>query len=134
MIRVGRLVTLVALLQPAACQEDIAFPTAEEPTSLVRGETREVDLRFMRFDVEGFEKPHSLDDIRRMPRRVLEDIWLLDLELGPLVENSLQQLRALPDAEVDALPLAAQNMHGLLTLTPDSIDLEGTNLEDLGDH
>lgn len=114
------------------CDEGLAFPEPVDPTTLTQGEFREVELRFMRLDVTGFEKTNRLEDLRRMPRRILEEIWLFDLELGPLMLRSLEQLRGLPAAEVDQLPQAARNMHGLLTLTPDSIELEGTNLEELG--
>lgn len=115
----------------AGCGEDTATLEEDPPATLEVGESRPAELRYLRFDVRGFEQAHTLEDLRAMPRRVLEDIWLLDLDVTPLVSNSLEQLRSLPPAEVDALPTSAQNMQRLLTLTPDNIRLEGTNLEAL---
>ena len=102
-----------------------------EPDMLAVSESRDAELRFLRFDVQGFEKANTLADLKAMPRRVLEDIWLLDLDITPLLTNSLEQLRTLPDAEVQKLDPASRNMHRLLTMTPDNVTLDGTNLEEL---
>lgn len=121
---------LLCLLPAAACSEDsIATPT--DPTALAPGESREVDLRYLRFDVKGFAKTNTLEQLRAMPRRVLQDVWLLDLDARPLMVNALQALKDLPDEEVAALSPAAQNMRRLVLMTPDNAELEGTNLEEL---
>lgn len=125
------LATLSVLLLASACAEPQVDLDDDVPEQMEVGERRVVDVRFLRFDVEGFQQEDSLQDLREMPRRVLDDIWLLDLDISPLMVNSLQQLRALPPEDVDALPQAAQNMHRLLTMTPDNAVLMGTNLEEL---
>lgn len=114
----------------AACHEDgVGVPG--DPTEIAVGETREVDLRYLRLDVKGFAKTNSLEQLRAMPRRVLQDVWLLDLDARPLLVNALERLRDMPEEEVDALPVAAQNMRKLVLMTPDNAELEGTNLEEL---
>ncbi len=127
-VRVGVLVGLLA----AGCGEPEALvPETGQATALEIGQTRTVRLRHTRFDVEGFVKTNTLEDLRNMPRRVLEDIWLLDLDVTPLTTNALEQLRGLEPQEAAALPQSVQNMRSLLTLTPDSVILEGTNLQEL---
>jgi hypothetical protein len=123
----------IALLITAAsgCHEDQAVLLETPPAELVVGETRTVELRHLRFDVEGFRKEHSLADLQAMPRHVLEGVWLLDLDVRPLMINALEQLRTLPPSEVAQLPVAAQNMRRLLAMTPDNAVLDGTNLEEL---
>ncbi|MEM6292074.1 MAG: acetyltransferase [Myxococcota bacterium] len=129
-MRSAALALAAALL--AACAESPALvPEVSESVELAVGETRTIELRHTRFDVEGFVKENTLDDLRRMPRRVLEDIWLLDLDITPLTSNALEQLRDLEPAEAEALPLPARNMRTLLKLTPDNVVLEGTNFEEL---
>ena len=123
---------LAALLLLTACGEsEPLVPVPSESVELGVGETRTVVLRHTRFDVEGFVEEHSLEDLRRMPRRVLEDIWLLDLDVTPLTTNALEQLRELDASEAAALPQPVQNMRTLLTMTPDNVDLAGTNFEAL---
>lgn len=124
-----RLLIVAALL--GACHEpEVTIDETPEPEVAV-GEARVVELRYLRLDVEDFQKTNSLEQLRAMPRRVLEDIWVLDLDCTQLMINSLEQLRTLPDEQVDALSPAAQNMRRLLLMTPDSAELEGTNLEEL---
>ena len=124
---------LALLLLPAlaACHEPDAVVDSTPAPEMMVGETRELELRYLRLDVENFTKTNSLDQLRSMPRRVLEDIWVLDLDCTQLMINSLESLRDLPDEEVEALTPAAQNMRRLLLMTPDSAELEGTNLEEL---
>lgn len=121
----------VALLLAGCGESEALVPETSASVELVVGETRTVQLRHTRFDVEGFVEEHTLEDLRRMPRRVLEDIWLLDLDVTPLTTNALEQLRALEPTEAAAQPQAVQNMRTLLTLTPDNVVLEGTNFEEL---
>ena len=114
------------------CQgSDIAVVEPMNEPALGVGETRSLELRYMRLDVEGFTQQKNLDDFRKMPQRVLEDVWLLDLPIDGLFQNSLQTVRDLPLDEVRELPPPARNMHTLLTMTPDNANLEGTNLEEL---
>ncbi len=124
--------TLLGTLAICGCAEDTAFVPSEEPAADVQvGETRAVELRYMRLDVEGFQNELSLEELRAMPRRILEDVWLVDLDSTPLMVNSLVALRDLSPEDVAALPPAAQNMRRLLLFTPDNAVLEGTKLEDL---
>jgi hypothetical protein len=114
-----------------ACIEPL---TVDEPTpapELAVQETRRIELRYLRFDVEGFEQRLTLEDLRALPQSTLDGVWLLDLELTPLVHNALTQLKTLPADQVATLPLAAQNMRTLLNITPDNVDLSGTSLEQL---
>lgn len=114
----------------AACSDD-PVPVKEVPVAIAVGETRELQLRYLALDVEGFDNRLTLDDLRAMPRSILADVWLSDLDVTPLMVNSLQQLRTLSADEVDALSPAAQNMRNLLLMTPDNANLEGTSLEEL---
>ena len=66
----------VALLLAGCGESEALVPETSASVELVVGETRTVQLRHTRFDVEGFVEEHTLEDLRRMPRRVLEDIWL----------------------------------------------------------
>lgn len=125
-----RLLTVSFVAAIAGCHED-AVVDMSMPTEVAPGETREVDLRYLRFDVQGFAKTNTLEQLRAMPRRVLQDVWLLDLDARPLMINSLEALRDLPDEDVAELGLAAQNMRRLVLMTPDNAELEGTNLEEL---
>lgn len=130
--RVTGALAIALVVSVVGCHEDQASLVVEAPpTELAVGETRPVDLRYLRLDVQGFRKEHTLADLRAMPRRVLEDVWLLDLDVRPLMINSLERLRALPPEQVAELSLAARNMRALLNMTPDNAELEGTNLEAL---
>lgn len=121
---------LVLLALGMGCSADeVGMPS--EPGQIAVGETREVDLRYLRFDVKGFTETNTLEELRAMPRRVLQDVWLLDLDARPLLVNALQALRDQPDEEVEMLGPAAQNLRRLVLMTPDNAELEGTALEDL---
>ncbi|MBV1861671.1 MAG: acetyltransferase [Nannocystaceae bacterium] len=136
----NRLLASLCLLSPVAlglmaaggCTEPEALvPETASSVNMAVGETRTVELRHTRFEVEGYVKELTLEDLRRMPVRVLEDIWLLDLDVTPLTTNALEQLRELSAEEVAVRPQAVQNMRTLLTLTPDNVVLDGTNFEEL---
>ena len=124
-----RLAALPLLLLPA-CVEEVTIAEPTPPGTLAPGEVRTVELRFLRFDVDGFEQAMSIDDVRALPKRTLEELWLLDYSLEGTLDTVLAQLRDLPPAEADALPQAAQNMRNLLNMTPDNASLEGTKLEE----
>ncbi|MCA9654006.1 MAG: acetyltransferase [Myxococcales bacterium] len=114
-----------------SCGDEPVSPPDDEPTPVAVGEDRDLELRYMRLDVEGFDNRLSLEDLRAMPRSILADVWLADLDVTQLLVNSLEQLRTLSDEEVAELTPAAQNMRRLLLMTPDNANLEGTSLEEL---
>lgn len=126
-----RRMSLLALVCAVGCSEDAVSIDDTPPGDLSVGEARTVDLRYLRFDVKGFSKTNTLAQMRAMPHKVLQDVWLLDLDARPLMINSLEALRDLPDEDVAELTPAAQNMRRLLLMTPDNAQLEGTNLEEL---
>ncbi len=122
---------LPALLLLGGCIEPLTVEPEQAQPELAVNETRRIELRYLRFDVEGFEETLTLEDLRALPQTTLDKVWLLDLELTPLVHNALTQLKTLPADQVAQLPPAAQNMRTLLNITPDNVDLSGTSLEDL---
>ncbi|MFV8754694.1 acetyltransferase [Nannocystaceae bacterium ST9] len=113
------------------CVEALTVPDEQPAAEMAVGETRRIELRYLRFDVEGFEERLTLDELRALPNSTLDELWLLDLELTPLVQNALLQLKELPADQVAELPIAAQNMRTLMNITPDNVNLEGTSLEEL---
>lgn len=122
---------LGTLLAPAGCIEPEPSKPQPDPPALSAGETRQVELVFRRFDVEGVEQQLTLEDLRAMPRGILEDVWLLDLDLEPLSRNALATLADMPSDEAAELPLPTQNLRRLITMTPDNAELQGTSLEEL---
>jgi hypothetical protein len=108
--------------------------TVQEPSpaqELSVGESRTVELAFLRFDVNGFKQSLTLADLQAMPPSILEDTWLLDLDMTPFVANALEQVSSKPPDQAAQLPLPARNLWKLLNLTPESTDLSGTPLEGL---
>ncbi|NCG22179.1 MAG: hypothetical protein GWP91_24450, partial [Rhodobacterales bacterium] len=122
---------LLPFLWLTACVQPLQPHSAQVDSELKPGETRSVELWMLEFNVEGYEQSISLDTLNSLPQSVLDDIWLLDMPLLGLVENSLAQLRDLPIDEALLLPLPAQNMRTLMRTTPDNAVLEGTSLEEL---
>ncbi|AKT36148.1 hypothetical protein [Chondromyces crocatus] len=120
---------LVATL--SGCVTEVTLDETPSPSALGVGESRDIELRFLRFDVEQFKQSLTLDDLQALPTRVLEDTWLLDLDMSSLVQNSLQQVAYLPPAEAATLAQPARNLWKLLNLTAESTDLRGTRLEPL---
>lgn len=132
MTRPVRAVAVAVALGGGGCAEpDVLVNPPSMPSELGVGQRRTIELRFTRLDVEGTLKENTLEDLRAMPRRVLEDIWLLDLDITPLTANALAQLRAMDPQELAKQPQAVQNMRALLSLTPDNANLQGTSLEEL---
>ncbi len=122
---------LACLIGQSACiVDEVTVPEPPENTELPPGETRTVELRFLSFEVEGFEQIMTIDDVRALPKKTLDELWLLDYKLTDTLDTVLVQLRDLPPSEADALPQAAQNMRNLLRMTPDNASLVGTNLEE----
>ncbi|MEZ4471223.1 MAG: acetyltransferase [bacterium] len=124
--------TLAAALLPlclAGCFEAVELVQETEKGEVQTGETREVELRMLRLDVKDYRQTLSLADLKRLPRATLEELWLLDLEMLPLVTNTLLYLRDANPAELGSQ--AAINMQTLLRMTPDEIDFSATQLEEL---
>ncbi|MRG91994.1 acetyltransferase [Polyangium spumosum] len=128
-----RCAALLALLgaSAAGCVEPVRLEPPPPEGELAVGESREVTLRFLRLDVEDFAQTLGLEELRRLPRKTLEETWLLDMELRPLVENALERFMNLPTEEAKALPQPAWNMFYLLHMTPENARLEGTALAGL---
>jgi len=117
---------------PLSCSDDTATPPDHSPPApLAPGQVREVELRYLALEVQGFDNELSLEELRAMPRSILEGVWLADLDITQLMVNSLDQLAALSPEQVEALGPPAQNMRNLLLMTPDNADLTGTSMEDL---
>ena len=114
-----------------ACVDEVALPPAQPPSEATIGQPQQVTLRFLRLDVKNYEQAVGLDALRQIPRKVLDDLWLLDFDLTDSVTIVLDQLSALPPEEADKLAPAAQNMRKLLNMTADNANLKGTKLEDL---
>jgi hypothetical protein len=124
--------SLALAVLPLSCSDDpVTQPDDTSPAPLVTGESRELDLRYLALEVQGFDNELSLEELRAMPRSILADVWLADLDITPLMINSLEQLASLSPEEVAELGPAAQNMRALLLMTPDNANLEGTSLEEL---
>jgi hypothetical protein len=116
----------------AACSDAaVPLPSDTPPAALAPGQSRAIELRYLALEVEGFDNALSLEALRGMPRAILADVWLADLDITPLMVNSLEQLATLSSAEVAELGPAAQNMRRLLLMTPDNANLQGTSLEEL---
>jgi hypothetical protein len=130
-----RLAAAAALFAAAAaapgCMKAVTVDDPPPPTELAVGQSRSVELQFLRFDAKKFAKTLTLEDLKAIPRPTLEETWLLDLDLTALIENSLLRLTYMPPAEVDALPRAEQNLVALLGMTAESANLEGTGLANL---
>lgn len=125
------LLAAVLLCAPAACVQEVTVEEAAPATELGVGESRTVELQFLRFDVDEFKQTLTLEDLRDLPRATLEESWLLDLDMTPLVESALGQVTNLPPEEAYALPQAPRNLWKLLNMTAESADLSGTSLEGL---
>jgi hypothetical protein len=126
------LLCVLPLLAGSCGEDTVLVPPDDIPDPDVGvDETRNVQLRFMRFDVEGFEQRLDLEDLQALPPKTLDAIWVLDLALHQLTLNSLAQIRDMSDEEAEQLPQATQNMRELLTMTPDNANMEGTKLEEL---
>jgi hypothetical protein len=112
-------------VDPVSLQE----PAPAHETSV--GESRTVELAFLRFDVRGFKQTLTLADIQALPPSILEDTWLLDLDMTPFVAHALEQVSSMPPDQAAQLALPARHLWKLLNLTPESTDLSGTRLEGL---
>ncbi|MGB1277548.1 MAG: acetyltransferase, partial [Nannocystaceae bacterium] len=116
-------------LSLAGCVKEVTLEEKPEATEMQVGEVRTIEMRHWRFDVKKFEMQLDLEALKGMPEKVLRETWMVDLNVRPLIINSLDNLLNLPPDEVDALPQAEYNMWHLLTMTSDTADLRGTSLE-----
>lgn len=125
-MRIAILALIVAL---SGCFEPITVVPDPVPAESAPGTTREVELRALRLDVDGFEQTLSLADLKRLPRATLEELWLLDLEMQPLVANTLLFVREASPEQLGSQ--AAVNMQRLLRFTPNDVDFSQTAMEEM---
>ncbi len=122
----------LALGSLAGCVQALELPDdGPGAGELPVGATTTVELRHLRLDVKNFEQTLNLDALRKLPRKTLDELWLLDFDMSSSVGLVLEELESLTPAEADALTPAAQNMRKLLSMTADNVRLEGTKLEDM---
>ena len=123
-----------AALLVAGCVAPLADPAEPLAEPLALGASRDVELRFLRFDVRNFEQTLSRQELLDLPADTQERLWLLDLDLraGPntprLLDNALVAIR---DLDPETLTPASRNLQQLLRMTPDTAELSGTALEEL---
>lgn len=115
----------------SACVPALAVDQADPGAEQFVDETRSVELRYLEFAVDDYEQTLTLADLKKLPRRTLDELWLLDYDMTESVEIVLQQLATLPPDEAKELSPAAQNMRKLLVMTPDNANLKDTKLEEL---
>ena len=105
-----------------------------DTTPMAVGESRVVELRYLRFDVTNFEQVMTKADLLELPQDIQDRLWLLDMDLSNspssphLLDNALLQIRGL---DPDSLELPARNMQALLNMTPDTAELSGTSFEQM---
>ncbi len=124
----ARLALGLGLVAGTACVEPVTLAPAADDSPLAVGQRRDVTLRALALQVEDFQQTLTLADLRALPRNTLDEVWLVDLDMTPLVENALAFLR---DSEDGLTTQAARNMQKLLRLSPLDIDFAATQLESL---
>ncbi|WP_235880373.1 acetyltransferase [Polyangium aurulentum] len=125
------LLPVALLLVASGCVDPVTLAEPPDTSPLTVGESREVELRYLRLDVRDFTKTLTLDELSTLPRATLQRTWLFDLEARPLVENVLRQIATMPPEEMYSQPMPAQNLARLLAMTPENADLSGTPLAGL---
>lgn len=121
------------LVFTAGCMEPLEVVEANSSMMTI-GETRSVELRYLRLDIRDFEQTLTLDDLRALPSGVTERLWLLDLPIAGgeatprLIDAALAEIREL---DTSTLGPAEANMQSLLTMTAENANLEGTVLESM---
>lgn len=118
-------------LASVGCVEEVELATAPDTSALAVGQSRTVTLRFLRFDVTGFEQSLTLKDLQALPQKTLEETWLLDLDLGPFVHGALTEVLLTDPAETYTWQQPAQNLWRLLQMSADDSNLTGTSFEEL---
>jgi hypothetical protein len=127
---------MAALAALAACVSELPEPEPPPTAELALGQSRQIELRYLRFDVANFEHVLTRQSVLDLPEATRQRLWLFDLPLsgGPneprVIENALAQAKALDPA---TLSLPARNLQRLLTMTPETADLRGTSLAELLD-
>ncbi|MCB9526267.1 MAG: acetyltransferase [Myxococcales bacterium] len=116
------------LCGPLGCTEPVTVTEPAPQAPLAAGQARTVELRALALEVERFQQVLTLEDLRALPRATLDEVWLLDLDMTPLVRNALAWLRDAPESE---LSTAALNMQKLLRLSPLDVDFSATSLQSL---
>lgn len=134
----GKLVATVSLVlslgAAPACHPEMREPPPPNMTPLEVGESRDIELRFLKFDVSNFSKTLRKEDLQALPRETRERMWLLDLDLSggasspKLLENAVSAVKKIDPKK---LSVPARNLQNLLLMTPDSANLDGTSLEGL---
>jgi hypothetical protein len=123
-------------LGAGACVDALPEPAPAPATALDVGQSRAVELRYLRLDVSNYEHVLTRRAILELPEATRRRLWLFDLPLtgGPsaprAVENALALVKALDPA---TLSPAARNLQRLLAMTPETADLRGTSLGELVD-
>ena len=90
----------ISLVFFVGCIEPVTVEQEREAAVIEVGQTREIELRTLRLDVEDYRQTLTLEDLQRLPRATLEELWLLDLEMQPLVTNTLLFRREANPAEL----------------------------------
>jgi hypothetical protein len=67
-------VILPALLLLGGCIEPLTVDVGQGEPELAVNETRRIELRYLRFDVEGFEETLTLEDLRALPQTTLDNV------------------------------------------------------------
>ena len=137
MPRLDKVLALSCAALLGACLPTPELVTADE-TPLAVGQSREVTLRYLRFDITGFKKTLTKADLLALPLETKRRLWMLDLDIAgsngapKLIDNSL---RAIRDQDANAadggLGPAERNMVRLLQMTPDTARLQGTSMEEM---
>jgi hypothetical protein len=126
----------LVLLAGACVVDELPTPEPVPSTPLEVGQSRQVELRYLRLDVSNYEQVLTRADILELPEASRRRLWLFDLPLsgGPSaprsIENAFTQIKALDPA---TLSPASRNLQRLLSMTPETADLEGTSLAELID-
>lgn len=76
-------------------------PRRDPPAALAIGQPQ-VELRFLRLDVKNFEQTLDFAALRQLPRKTLDDLWLLDFDMTDSVQVVLEDSAALSPSEADA--------------------------------
>jgi hypothetical protein len=117
-----------------ACAKAPAEADAPIDSPLAVGDSRTLELRYLRFDVSNFTQTYTKKDVLALPDEIKSRLWLLDLDLsnGPnsprLLDNALAAIKKL---DPSTLTPASRNLQRLLLMTPATADLKGTSLEQL---
>ncbi|HEU4537540.1 MAG TPA: hypothetical protein VFS00_25650, partial [Polyangiaceae bacterium] len=114
---------LAFALAAGACVSDLPEPPPTPSTPLDVGQSREVELRYLRLEVSNYEYALTRQGVLDLPEATRRRLWLFDLPLsgGPsaprAVENALARAKALDPA---TLSPAARNLQRLLLMTPET--------------